>query len=140
MHPFLYLYNFTVPRSPPTDVTGTNSSSTSLRVNWGEVPFPDRLGIILGYRVLLWRTNQSVDVLENVTVPAPSRNISFSRLEKYTNYTIQVLAFTAKGDGKISESIVVITDEDGKSRIIIYSCSLQHSHSSCLSCTPPLRT
>ena len=98
-------------------------------MNWGEVPFPDRLGIIQGYRVLLRRTNQSADVLKNVTVPAPSRNISFSRLEKYTNYTVQVLAFTAKGDGKISEPIVVITDEDGKSRVIIYLCSLQHRHS-----------
>ena len=79
--------------------------------------------------MLLRRTSQSADVLENVTVPAPSRNISFSRLEKYTNYTIQVLAFTAKGDGKISEPIVVITDEDGKYQITIYLGSLQHRHS-----------
>ena len=64
--------------------------------------------------MLLWRTNQSADVLKNVTVLASSRSISFTRLEKYTNYTIQVLAFTVKGDGKLSEPIVVITDEDGK--------------------------
>lgn len=83
-------------------------------MNWGEVPFPDQLGIIWGYRVLMWRTNQSADVLRNVTLLAPSRTIDFSGLEKYTNCTIQVLAFTVKGEGNKSEPVVVITDEDGK--------------------------
>lgn len=92
----------------------SNTSSTSLQVNWGEVPFPDQLGIIRGYRVLMWRTNQSSDILRNATVLVPLRAISFSRLEMYTNYTIQLLAFTMKGEGNKSEPIVVITDEDGK--------------------------
>ena len=105
--------SFTVPRAPPSDVTGTNTSSTSLRVNWGEVPFSDQLGIIRGYRVLLWRTNQSEQILQNVTVA--SRNVSFMELEKYTNYSIRVSAFTVKGEGNKSEPIEVITDEDGES-------------------------
>lgn len=92
----------------------TNTSSTSLQVDWGEVPFPDQLGIIRGYRVLMWRTNQSSDILRNVTVLVPSQAISFSGLEMYTNYTIQILAFSAKGAGNKSEPIVVITDEDSK--------------------------
>ena len=62
----------------------------------------------------MWRTNQSKEILKNVTVLVPSRNISFTRLEKYTNYTIQILAFTVKGDGNRSEPTVVITDEDSK--------------------------
>ena len=81
-------------------------------MNWGEVPFADQLGIIRGYRVLLWRTNQSEQILQNVTVA--SRNVSFMGLEKYTNYSIQVSAFTIKGEGTQSEPIVVITDEDGE--------------------------
>ena len=81
-------------------------------MNWGEVPFADQLGIIRGYRVLLWRTNQSEQILQNVTVA--SRNVSFMALEKYTNYSIQVSAFTIKGEGTLSEPIVVITDEDGE--------------------------
>ena len=83
-------------------------------MNWGEVPFSDQLGIIRGYRVLLWRTNDSEHILQNVTVM--SRNISFMALEKYTNYSIQVSAFTIKGEGNQSEAIVVITGEDGESR------------------------
>lgn len=92
----------------------SNTSSTSVQVNWGEVPFPDQLGIIRGYRVLMWRSNQSSDILRNATVLVPLRAISFSRLEMYTNYTIQLLAFTVKGEGNKSEPIAVITDEDGK--------------------------
>ena len=61
----------------------------------------------------MWRTNQSEQILQNVTVA--SRNVSFMGLEKYTNYSIQVSAFTVKGEGNISEPIVVITDEDGES-------------------------
>ena len=83
-------------------------------MNWGEVPFPDQLGIIRGYRVVMWRTNQSEDILKNVTLLVPSRNISFTSLEKYTNYTIQVLAFTVKGEGEKCEPKVIITDEDSK--------------------------
>ena len=82
-------------------------------MNWGKVPFSDQLGIIRGYRVLLWRTNDSEHILQNVTVV--SRNISFMALEKYTNYSIQVSAFTIKGEGNQSEAIVVITGEDGES-------------------------
>ena len=82
-------------------------------MNWGDVPFSDQLGIIRGYRVLLWRTNDSEHILQNVTVV--SRNISFMALEKYTNYSIQVSAFTIKGEGNQSEAIVVITGEDGES-------------------------
>ena len=52
--------------------------------------------------------------MQNVTVV--SRNISFMALEKYTNYSIQVSAFTIKGEGNQSEPIVVITGEDGESR------------------------
>ena len=52
-------------------------------------------------------------MLQNVTVA--SRNVSFMGLEKYTNYSIQVSAFTVKGEGNKSEPIVVITDEDGES-------------------------
>ena len=63
--------------------------------------------------MLLWRTNQSEQTLQNVTVA--SRNVSFMGLEKYTNYSIQVSAFTVKGEGNKSEPIVVITDEDGES-------------------------
>ena len=39
-------------------------------------------------------------------------------LEKFTNYCVQVWGFNSKGDGNTSDSICVLTDEDGKRKII----------------------
>lgn len=35
-------------------------------------------------------------------------------LRKYTNYSVQVLAFTNAGDGKRSPPVYCMTEEDGK--------------------------
>ena len=50
--------------------------------------------------------------IRNVTTAQPSLELDY--LEKYTNYSIQVLAFTRAGDGVRSEQIYVRTKEDGK--------------------------
>lgn len=49
--------------------------------------------------------------IKNVTTIQPS--LELDGLEKYTNYSIQVLAFTNAGDGVRSEQIYVRTKEDG---------------------------
>lgn len=41
-------------------------------------------------------------------------SLELEGLEKYTNYSIQVLAFTSAGDGVRSEQIYVRTKEDGR--------------------------
>lgn len=51
--------------------------------------------------------------IKNVTTTQPS--LELDGLEKYTNYSIQVLAFTRAGDGVRSEQIFTRTKEDGKS-------------------------
>ncbi|ODN04431.1 Down syndrome cell adhesion molecule-like protein Dscam2 [Orchesella cincta] len=40
------------------------------------------------------------------------RELSVHGLRRWTNYTISVLAFTAAGDGKLSEPVICHTDED----------------------------
>jgi len=50
--------------------------------------------------------------IKNVTTTQPS--LELDGLEKYTNYSIQVLAFTRAGDGVRSEQIFTRTKEDGK--------------------------
>lgn len=47
-----------------------------------------------------------------MTTVQPS--LELDGLEKYTNYSIQVLAFTSAGDGVRSEQIYVRTKEDGR--------------------------
>lgn len=50
--------------------------------------------------------------IKNVTTMQPS--LELDGLEKYTNYSIQVLAFTRAGDGVRSEQIFTRTKEDGE--------------------------
>lgn len=50
--------------------------------------------------------------IKNITTTQPS--LELDGLEKYTNYSIQVLAFTRAGDGVRSEQIFTRTKEDGE--------------------------
>lgn len=50
--------------------------------------------------------------IRNITTSKPS--LELEHLEKYTNYSIQVLAFTRAGDGVRSEQIFTRTKEDGE--------------------------
>lgn len=58
--------------------------------------------------------NESSDEVFNETVPFPRKNVTLSFLRPYTFYTIQVLAFTIKGNGPKSPPITVRTEEEGK--------------------------
>ena len=103
---------FLEPSAPPANVKGNNSSSTSILVQWDEVPENDKNGIIKGYNVTYkdWRTG----VKETETVNAPTRHVDLTGLNKFTKYNISVLAFTVKGDGRLSSTITVTTAEDSK--------------------------
>ena len=71
-------------------------------------------GILLGYRVLYkiasGETNTSIDTTSETT-----RYKELQGLKKFTIYEVNVLAFTAIGDGANSTSVFVSTDEDSKS-------------------------
>ncbi|KAK7882901.1 hypothetical protein WMY93_029075 [Mugilogobius chulae] len=69
-------------------------------------------GNLQGYRVIFWANLPDGELgdIRNVTTSVPS--LELDSLEKYTNYSIQVLAFTNAGDGVRSEQIYVRTKED----------------------------
>ena len=87
-------------------------------VQWGDVPAADQNGIILSYTVI-YKALPGESPLVKV-VNAPTRQAFLSGLNEYTNYSITVFASTVKGDGNVSEPIVVITDEDSELMIIFF--------------------
>ena len=109
---FLTFPSFPEPSAPPANVKGNNSSSTSILVEWDEVPENDKNGIIKGYNITYkdWRTG----VEKTQTVDAPTRQIDLTGLNEFTKYNISVLAFTVKGGSPPSSAITVSTDEDCK--------------------------
>ena len=99
---------------------GRNTSHTSLFVEWDEIP-PDFIhGVLLGYRVLFWRYNESRDTYETTKLDTKERSVHLRNLWIYTKYKIQVLGFTAVGEGAMSKEIIVSTDEYSKFPHLIF--------------------
>ena len=100
------------PTAAPLDVRGHNTSSTSILVEWDDVPAFDQNGIITNYTI----TYRSLTEGHNGSaIAGPSdRQKELTNLREYVDYEITVLASTSKGDGPESSPILVSTDEDSK--------------------------
>ena len=111
---FLYIgvLVIVVPNAPPANVTGNNETSTSIFVQWDEVPADNQTGIIVNYTVTYTELPRGSSL--NEVVIAPKRNITLVLLKKFTNYSITVFASTSKGGGSRSDPIFVLTDEDSE--------------------------
>ena len=79
-------------------------------VTWLPVPDGYLHGILRGYR-LLFKIDED-RFYQNVTTL--NQSFELTGLEKFTNYSVKVLAFTRIGDGNVSDPVLVSTDEDGK--------------------------
>ncbi|XP_019714914.1 netrin receptor DCC-like, partial [Hippocampus comes] len=81
-------------------------SPTSIQVNWDPPSAPN--GPILGYRILwtesLSSKDQSIDV--------NGLNYKMEGLNKFTQYTVSVLAINRFGPGTPSENIIITTQSD----------------------------
>ena len=99
------------PDGAPQRVRGQNISSTSISVSWDEVQAELKNGIITGYNI----TYQSQTENDNGFVEAGpnDRQANLTGLKEFVKYNISVVAFTVKGDGPPSVT-VVSTDQDSK--------------------------
>ena len=106
------LTSISEPAGAPQNVRGQNSSSTSILVTWGDVPAEQQNGIITGYTITYKSQIENDD--GSVQVNGSVRQTELTKLKEYVNYNITVFAFTVKGDGPVSDPIVVRTDQDSK--------------------------
>ena len=111
--------SLTEPNAPPANVRGQNTSSTTILVQWGDVPAADQNGIILSYTITY--TAIPGGSAQTKVVNAPANKTTLTGLNEFTNYSITVFASTSKGGGNVSEPIAVITDEAGK--LLFTSCN-----------------
>ncbi|EDO39994.1 predicted protein, partial [Nematostella vectensis] len=108
-----------VPSVAPFINHATNLSSTSILVQWTAIPTGHVRGVLLGYRVY-FKSVHSTAYLSNQTGPSEVR-VLLRGLDVYTGYTIQVAAFTAKGEGPRSTDVDVSTEEDGMFKLMFFS-------------------
>ena len=109
-----------VPSQPPTSLSVTAKTSTSVTASWQLPPADSRNGIIIGFK-LFHKKKGSSDL--PITVPINSASTltkDVYGLAKFTEYEFQVLAFTSAGDGPKSSVETMRTKEDGKkSKMIV---------------------
>ena len=108
------------PSAPPANVRAQNTNSTSIFVQWDQVPEVDQNGVILSYTVTYRVLPSGSSQTKNVT--APANQTTLTGLHEYTNYSVTVFASTSKGGGNESRPIVVITAEDSKFVITEFAC------------------
>ncbi|PVD26143.1 hypothetical protein C0Q70_13812 [Pomacea canaliculata] len=101
-----------VPSQPPKNVQATPLSSRSIRVAWSPPPLYTLHGILQGYKVLYKPVRLDEDESDANFVTSSRLEVILYSLERYTNYSIQVLAYTRKGEGVRSDPIYVTTQQD----------------------------
>lgn len=105
-----------VPSQPPEAVQATELSSQSIKVVWAPPPLFTLHGILQGYKVIFKPVRKDEDETDANIVMSTNLEIIIDNLEKFTNYSIQVLAFTRKGEGVRSSPLYVRTMEDAPGR------------------------
>ncbi|KAF2359815.1 Fibronectin type III [Trinorchestia longiramus] len=100
------------PQQPPQDVTCTTLTSQTIRVVWSSPPLDTVQGVIQGYRVFYAPSDTWYDETTIVAKNTQGTDTHLHGLDKYTNYTLQVLAYTNGGDGVKSSPTHCHTDQD----------------------------
>ena len=95
------------------NVTGHNTSSTSILVEWDNVPAYDQNGIITSYNITY---RSQTEEHNGFAIAGPNdRQKELTNLREYVDYDITVRASTLKGDGPDSNPATVVrTDQDSK--------------------------
>ena len=91
-------FSLAAPSASPANVTGNSTSSTSILVQWDQVPLPYQNGVILHYTVT-YRLYYNGLFPQTVIVAAPTNQTTLTGLNQSTLYSIAVSASTRKGGG-----------------------------------------
>ncbi|XP_050742510.1 protein sidekick isoform X9 [Drosophila biarmipes] len=102
-----------VPSYGPLKVQANATTSTTVVVQWGEVPPQHRNGQIDGYKVFYAATDRGQQVLHKTIPNNATFTTTLTELKKFVVYHVQVLAYTRLGNGALSTPpIRVQTFED----------------------------
>lgn len=123
-----------VPEQPPHDTTCTTLTSQTIRISWVSPPLNTANGVIKGYKVIYGPSDSwfskyrfrffpnyylkiicifNLDETTKDTKITVSSETILHGLKKFTNYSMEVLAFTAGGDGVRAPRIYCQTEQDG---------------------------
>ncbi|XP_078538395.1 cell adhesion molecule DSCAML1 isoform X2 [Lissotriton helveticus] len=101
-----------VPSQPPENVRALSITSDVAVISWSEPPRSTLNGVLKGYRVIYWSLYSDGEWGEMQNITTTRERAEMRALEKFTNYSVQVLAYTQAGDGVRSSVLYLQTKED----------------------------
>ena len=101
---------FLVPSAPPSNVTVQEKTSTSsLSIQWMDVPDNETNGHLIGYTVIYRAVKvggkEVVDDVVKESVGTGTHSITLNDLQSFTTYEIRVAGITRRGEGVFSQPI-----------------------------------
>ena len=107
-----------------------NTSSTSIKLNWTEIPYEYRNGILLGHKLRFLESHLASDnsAYQEVFLRRSINGFyvyEIKSLQRHTLYNILISAVTSKGDGSIRNKTVK-TGPYGK--LVDSTCTVLCSH------------
>ncbi|KAM9034530.1 cell adhesion molecule DSCAML1 [Sarcophilus harrisii] len=101
-----------VPSQPPENVRALSITSDVAVISWSEPPRSTLNGVLKGYRVIFWSLYMDGEWGEMQNITTTRERVELRGMEKFTNYSVQVLAYTQAGDGVRSSVLYIQTKED----------------------------
>ncbi|KAG7282683.1 hypothetical protein CRUP_017609 [Coryphaenoides rupestris] len=103
--PGLISLSVRVPSEPPQNVRAISVTSDEAVITWAEPPRVTLHGVLKGYRVVYWSLFPDGEWGEMQNITTMREQVEMHGLEKFTNYSVQVLAYTQAGDGGVLGSL-----------------------------------
>ncbi|GLG93723.1 Tyrosine-protein phosphatase Lar, partial [Gryllus bimaculatus] len=103
--------NRILPSSSPQDIECTALSFQNLQISWKPPPDNQVHGIIQGYKLSYEPAEEWYDQVVPDTKVTTATTTVLHGLQPYTNYSLQVLAYTRVGDGVTSHTVYCMTEE-----------------------------
>lgn len=107
-----------VPSAPPQNVACTALTGQNIQVTWKPPPSDKVHGVVQGYKLLYEASSGAASESQAGRETKISHALStvLHALSPYTNYTVQVLAYTRAGEGVSSSPVSCTTEETGEKR------------------------
>ncbi|XP_068899439.1 cell adhesion molecule Dscam1 isoform X33 [Tenebrio molitor] len=127
-----------VPEQPPDKATCTTLTAQTIRVSWVSPPLTAANGVIKGYKVIYGPSDTWFDEnTKDTKITAASETILHG-LKKYTNYSMEVLAYTSGGDGVRTTPIHCQTEQDVPEAPVAVKALVMSTDSILASWKPPV--
>jgi Down syndrome cell adhesion molecule len=100
-----------VPSAPPQKVGCAALTEQNIQINWQPPPAKNMHGVIQGYKVLYEPSNIQNEYTSRETKVTAALSTVLHGLQPFTNYSVQLQAFTRAGEGVASQTLVCRTEE-----------------------------